>query len=115
MKTILNSNPEFSLTYNHCGVSVTVSGKILLEEYLSTARSDQDNEQHLGLVLQDALPESSSLAAQLLTQFHLEFYRVLAVSQAKQNFSLHTSNSGINNPADSTSDTDTDPFEKKEV
>ena len=80
MKTIYDSNPEFSLTYTHRGVSATLSGKVLLEDYLSTADSDQGNEELLGLVVQNALPNVASEAARLLTQFHPEFETVLAAS-----------------------------------
>jgi|GEM_PF-7103539 len=80
MKTVFDSNPEFSLTYTHRGMSVTLSGKVLLEAYLSTACSDQDNEQLLGLVAGNALPEAASQAAQLVKSFHSEFDKALAVN-----------------------------------
>ncbi|SNX59759.1 hypothetical protein SAMN06296273_1193 [Nitrosomonas ureae] len=84
MKTVFDSNPEFSLTYSHRGISITLSGKILTEAYLSTADSDQDNESLLGLVVEGSLPTAASQAGSLLTQFHPEFEKALGISHSKQ-------------------------------
>lgn len=80
MKTVFDSNPEFSLTYTHGGVSVTLSGKVLTQDYLSIAGSDQENEALLGTLSCNSFPEVARQAAIQLTKFHSEFDAALAAS-----------------------------------
>lgn len=80
MKTVYDSNPEFSLTYKHGGVQVTLSGKVLTQDYLSIAGSDQENEALLGTLSCNSLPEVARQAAIQLTKFHSEFGAALAAS-----------------------------------
>ena len=115
MKTIYDRSPEFSATYKHLGFEVTFSVKVSAQEYLSIAANDEDNEDYLNTLLQNASLSACPQVLTLLHKAHSEFEKALSESFVAQIRSLHTPNSGINNPADSTSDTGTDPFEKKEV
>lgn len=78
MKTVFNSNPEFSLTFNHCGVSVTLSAKVLTEDYLGIEATDQANEERLGRVSLSSLPRAASRAGELIERYHAEFSSLLA-------------------------------------
>ncbi|WP_170841631.1 hypothetical protein [Nitrosomonas aestuarii] len=78
MKTVFNSNPEFSLTFNHCGVSVTLSAKVLTEDYLGIEATAQANEERLGRVSLSSLPQAALQAGQLIEQYHSEFSSLLA-------------------------------------
>lgn len=105
MKTIHDSDPEFSMTYTHCGISVTVSGKIESQDYLSIADSDPDNAERLGRISKLALQQVATRAAAQLTQFHYEFEQSLATSQSSdlQSYPLSShsidENQNINTPA----------------
>jgi hypothetical protein len=92
MKTVFDSDPEFSVNFTHCGVSVTLSGKVLTQDYLSIAGSAQENEQRLGEVVASALQQASQQAGKQLSQFHLEFSQALAVSQTEIYRSLYAPN-----------------------
>lgn len=80
MKTVFNSDPEFSINFTHCGVSLTLSGKVSTQDYLSTADSEAANEELLGKVLASALQRVAQQAARQLTEFHFEFQGALGVA-----------------------------------
>lgn len=82
MKKDDESSPEFSLTFTHCGVSVSISGKLIAADLLTTAEPGSENESHLGRVLNSSLPEAARLAAESLQKFHSEFEQVVRQSMA---------------------------------
>lgn len=82
MKKNEESSPEFTLSFTHCGISVSISAKLVAEDYLTTAESGQENESHLGRALSNALPEAARLAGESLQQFHAAFEQVVHQSVA---------------------------------
>ena len=89
MKTVHDSNSEFSMTYTHIGVSVTLFGKVLIQDYLSTAGSEEENEEHLGILFANSLPAVAQQVATQLTIFHSEFEKALASSSLDHLRSQH--------------------------
>lgn len=84
MKTEHNREPEFSITYKHMGIQVTFSVRLLAQEYLTTAADDQDNEEHLNILLQAATLSANQQVLSLLHKAHSEFDKALAESYVAQ-------------------------------
>lgn len=102
MKTEYNREPEFSATYKHIGIQVTFSVKVLAQEYLTTAADDQDNEELLNNLLQNATLSASSQVLSLLHKAHSEFDKALSESYRDQILSRNTSHVNTDRTADGT-------------
>lgn len=77
MKTVFDSDPEFSLRFSHCGVSAVLSLTVSEQDFPLLLAPGEHNADKLFRTCSIALPAAAQAAVPGLLQAHHEFSRLL--------------------------------------